>query len=458
MGGMARLILEEGGATRRFKLSTGKLTFGSSDKATLTLTSDDVAAMHGQIEMGEDGAVLRIAKGVVAPKVGGRTLEGRHVMREGQVVAIGGAKLSVEYDEGEGPGGGSSGAAAGPAPVARKGAASGARSGRTGGGRTVKRERPRAKRSGVPGWLVALLVLGGIVGVGYAILGSTADNMAGDVFNFDVRYNQADRIKDEDPASARSDFRALLDYELTLAQRTQVEKQILLLDDQLANLDDTARNSDASGYLKMRLFDYSEKFPVTEDRSYARLFVKRANKFIKDYPTHPDLPRLERLVRRVTPVAVLDEPAIYRDLEIEVKGLTAQKPRDYSSGFAAIEKFVAESNSVDNYEKAEQLKAELEQSESDFYEAQLDLAAVVYDRGKYPDKFNPGQAVADMITIITSCKNEAFKKDAATRITQITEVGPTFLRGYKRQQPDKWVKMMEVPVLKKFAQANGLVE
>ena len=140
MGGMARLILEEGGATRRFKLSTGKLTFGSSDKATLTLVSDDVAAMHGQIEMGEDGAVLRIAKGVVAPTVGGRALQGRHVMREGQTIAIGGAKLSVEYDEGEGPSGAATGGAS--SGSVSSGSARPARSG--GSGRRVERKRPTA--------------------------------------------------------------------------------------------------------------------------------------------------------------------------------------------------------------------------------------------------------------------------------------------------------------------------
>ena len=459
MGGMARLILEEGGNTRRFKLSTGKLTFGSSDKATLTLTSDDVAAMHGQIEMGEDGAVLRIAKGVTAPKVGGRPVEGRHVMREGQAIAIGGAKLSVEYDEGEGPS-----APAPAATVTRPAAGSRDRPGsvrsnaRSGRGRSVERQRPTAKRSGMPGWLLALLVLAGIGGVGYAIIGNTAKNMAGDVFNFDVRYAQYERIKDEDPAAARLDLRRIRDNELTPEQKALVAKELLLLDDRLANLDDTARNSDASGYLKMRIFDYAESRPVTKDRSYARLFYKRATKFVEDYPTHPDLAKVNRLLRRVEPVAVLDEPAIFRDLEIETKGLVGQKPMDFPAAFAEINKFIAETNDPDEASQAETLLAETKQAESDLYEAQLDLAAIVYDKRKYPDKFNPGQAVADMVVIITSCENMTFKEDAARRITGITEVGPTFLRGYKRSQPDNWIKMMEVPVLQEFAKANGLTE
>ncbi|MEM8713692.1 MAG: FHA domain-containing protein, partial [Planctomycetota bacterium] len=109
---MARLILEEDGATRRFNLSQGKLTFGSSDKATLTLASDEVAALHGQIEMGEEGAVVRVAKGVQPIRVGGRAVQGAHVMKGGQAVSIGGAKLTIEYDEGEGPASGSSSGAA----------------------------------------------------------------------------------------------------------------------------------------------------------------------------------------------------------------------------------------------------------------------------------------------------------------------------------------------------------
>ena len=465
MGGMARLILEEGGTTRRFKLSTGKLTFGSSDKATLTLTSDDVAAMHGQIEMGEDGAVLRIAKGVVAPKVGGRTLEGRHVMREGQVVAIGGAKLSVEYDEGEGPGGGSAGGSAGGStgaavaarPSASTRPSSGGRS-RSGGRRTVERERPKAKSSGMPAWLVALLVLGGIGGVGYAIIGNTAKSMGSDVFNFDIHYGKFEKVKDEDPGAARADLRKMFENELTIEQKALLNKELELLNDRLANLDDTARNADAKGYLQMRIFDYSEKFPVTENRSYARLFYKRATKFIRDYPTHPDLSRVERLVRRVTPVAVLDEPAIFADLEIEIKGLVGQKPKDFPTAFVEIDKFIAETSDSEEVALAEKLRAETLQGEEDLYNEQLDLAAIVYDKRKYPDKFNPGQAVADMIVIITSCENMTFKEDAAKRITGITEVGPTFLRGYKRSQPDKWVKMMEVSVLQEFAKANGLTE
>ena len=235
----------------------------------------------------------------------------------------------------------------------------------------------------------------------------------------------------DSPGAARADLRLIMENELTPEQKAKVDKELLLLDDRLASLDETARNADASGYLKMRIFDYAENRPVTEDRSYARNFLMRANQFISDYPTHPDLPRVERLVRRVTPVAVLDEPAIFRDIEVQVKGLVGQKPRDYPRAYQIIDKFLAGTSSPNETDEGQKLRAETEQGELEFYEAQLDLAAVVYDKAKYPDKYNPGQAVADMIVIITSCENDAYKKDAAERITGISEVGPNFLRGYK---------------------------
>ncbi|WP_145196205.1 hypothetical protein [Planctomycetes bacterium Poly30] len=452
---MARLILEEGGEIRRFKLSQGKLTFGSGDKATLTLASEDVAALHGQIEMGDDGAVLRVAKGVMPPKIGGRPVQGAHVFKEGEVVSIGSSRLSVEYDEGEGPAGAAGAVAA--RPTGRTGARATGRTGAARSGGQVERKRPKAQRSGIPGWLTAVLVLAVIGGLGYAILGKTADSM-GNNFDFDVRFSQYERVKDEDPGAARKQLIEIQKQELTPAQEAKVENEFLLLGDRLASLDDAARNAEASNYLKMRIFDYAEKFDVNEDRSYARLFVKRAEKFMKDYPTHPDLARVERLMRRAKIAAVESEPAVFRDLEVEVKGFTGAKPMDFPTAFAAIDRFIAETNDTEAIAQAEQLRAETRQAELEFFEAQLDLAAIVYDRSKYPDKFDPSRAVADMIVIITSVENPEFKADAARRITGITEIDASFLRGYKRQRPDTWDEMMKVPALLEFAKANGLEE
>ena len=101
---MAILILTEGGNTRRFNLRTpGKLSFGSGADVTLRLTSEDVAERHGEIEMGDGGAVLRCGKGVLPAMVGGKAASGDVVLADGQQVKVGSAILCVEYAEGEGP-------------------------------------------------------------------------------------------------------------------------------------------------------------------------------------------------------------------------------------------------------------------------------------------------------------------------------------------------------------------
>ena len=50
---MARLIVEEGGKARRFKLNPGTLTIGSGESATLTLESSELAEVHAELEFDE---------------------------------------------------------------------------------------------------------------------------------------------------------------------------------------------------------------------------------------------------------------------------------------------------------------------------------------------------------------------------------------------------------------------
>jgi len=68
---VTRLIVEEGGARRGFKVGDGVLTVGAGAEAGLRLQSADVADVHAELGV-EDGRVtLRPCPGVVPPTVGG---------------------------------------------------------------------------------------------------------------------------------------------------------------------------------------------------------------------------------------------------------------------------------------------------------------------------------------------------------------------------------------------------
>ena len=71
---MARLILEEGGQRRAFRVNEGKLTIGSSESCTLTLASPDVAEIHAELEVHGEEITLRPRPGVTPPRVLGKAV------------------------------------------------------------------------------------------------------------------------------------------------------------------------------------------------------------------------------------------------------------------------------------------------------------------------------------------------------------------------------------------------
>ena len=86
---MARLIVEVGGTTRRFKLGDGKLTLGSGESATLTLASEELAEVHAEIEVSGDQVTVRTRKGTLPPKVRGADAKGDVALKPGTAAAGG---------------------------------------------------------------------------------------------------------------------------------------------------------------------------------------------------------------------------------------------------------------------------------------------------------------------------------------------------------------------------------
>ena len=461
---MARLTLDEGGTVRRFKLSSGKLTFGSGEGVTLKLASDDVAERHGSIQMGPDGATLEVAKGVMPAKAAGVTISGSHLMKDGQAITIGSAKLTIEYDEGEGP-------AARPAPVSKgavsKGAGSkgaGRQAGRSAGRSSGESSKPRAaarrrQQSRGPSIptpvVVGGIVLVAVVGV-YQLFSSTSKNLAGENFDFNATWQRYQREVKEDPVGARATLTRINDQELTLEQRRLVDAALEVKDEMMEGLDDSVRNQKITPWVDSRVIKYSEsRWNPKGERAHARLFVKRAKWFVTEYPTHPRVDKVRRLMERIEPVAELGTPDTFEDVRVDTWGSTAAEPKDFREAFEAVARFARTAEGGDKT-AIEQLRQELVTAEREFYDEKLADAAVVYDRVKYPKKYNPTDAVEDMVRIIVGCQNESLREDAARRLLLITEFTPALLAGYKRTQPDRYARLIGEPGIKAFAVESGL--
>ena len=94
-----RLILEENGETRRFKLNQGTLTVGSGENCTLKVTSEDVADVHLELRVDGEDVVVIPRKGVGPVKVGGIGLKSERKIVPGQKVAFGSAILRIEDEK-----------------------------------------------------------------------------------------------------------------------------------------------------------------------------------------------------------------------------------------------------------------------------------------------------------------------------------------------------------------------
>lgn len=70
---MAKLIVEEAGAQRAFRLGDGVVTIGSGEGARLKLSSADVAEVHAEIELTGGTIRLRPKPGVTPPQRRGRS-------------------------------------------------------------------------------------------------------------------------------------------------------------------------------------------------------------------------------------------------------------------------------------------------------------------------------------------------------------------------------------------------
>ncbi|MEL6429281.1 MAG: FHA domain-containing protein [Planctomycetota bacterium] len=465
---MATLTLTEGGASRRFKLTTGKATVGSGPDASLQLSSDDVAALHGEFEMTEEGLVLRTAKGVLPPTAGGHPVPAEYVLEDGVPLQLGDAILAVTYDEGEGPAPKASAPAVRATPVVK-------RAGASGGARRVSarrrdgddeddddRPRRRVQRKSDPsGILLGAVVLIGLLGAGYWVVSTTASGLAGQNFDFENEFRRARRKMEEDssPLAARRALESILKEDITPAQRKDVTALLTELQGRSAETSSLMANSEGTKWFERRLQTYMDRFPVTRERGFARAFLSRADYFLERWPNHPEEGRLRGMMDRVASVAETDEPMTTDDLETVVASWADTKPPEFYEAYELLDDFARASTDEFDLQQVEYIRAQTAEKEQAYYDSQLKKAKAVYTKqGALASNVKPGQAYHDLASVIARCQDAELKADAARRMLLISEVGPKFVRDqYQVGRPLFWERMVAVPSFEAWAREQGML-
>src|SRR5262245_37857062 len=94
-----RLIVEEGGKKRAFKVTPGRLSIGSGVDAQLKLYGPQIAEHHAELEIQQDRGILHLSSDAVAVMVRGKAVHGPVELEPNVPVTIGASKLTLEMLE-----------------------------------------------------------------------------------------------------------------------------------------------------------------------------------------------------------------------------------------------------------------------------------------------------------------------------------------------------------------------
>jgi hypothetical protein len=466
---MARLTLDENGAKRRFKLNPGKLTIGGGDGATLKLASNNVADLHAELVFEAGVARLRPRPGVLPPTIGGKAVTTETVLAGGQVVKIGTATISVEYDEGEGPKGtrpapaaaGATKAAVRPATAPVRTKASGAVA-PAATRNAAADERPeiryqrREVKQGVPTWAILSMFAVGIL-LAFLFAGDFWSSATSGGFNPSGARTRFDSFwGDGDTKGAALVLEEFEGAELNAEWKAEYERMRALVD--------STRSKSAKGLVDMEATKewqnqlemyFKTHLEGKATRPKARVFVKRLQSFRERFPDHEQREWVDRMLTRFSPVAELHDPSTLADVQWEVNRFTIAKPRRYKEAFKAIDEFLERATGTDR-DEALKLKAATEAEQKKLFDEELLGAAVYYDREKYPNKFDPMKSIEILVQLVIGMADPELADDAARRLVSMEEI--TVLEGYKRERSVTFERLMENAIVRERAKQLGLVD
>lgn len=439
---MAKLIVEEGGARRAFRMGKGVLTVGSGAEARLKLASTEVAEVHFELELGESGVTLRPRPGVVPPKVAGLPAQGERVLAPGQRVEVGGARLWVEDESAP-----AAPAAAPARPVSAPRSAGverrEARAPRRGGA-------PERERRGGKPWLVPVVVLA-LTGLAFLLWSNMIER--GSTEAESVAQNRL-RAAEQSLAAAKYDdartsLAAVPASGLTPEQEARRARVAQALAEADANASAHFANEAGDKYMDVLLKKYEGRYlQGTPEPAKVRLFLKRCRTFRERWPTHPEMDWVARQERRFAGYVDMNAPMTWEDVQWEVKDLTDGMPRNYAAAFALLDELLPRV-SGEEHQKAQNLRDELVKARPEYA-----MDRVYQAKHEFEKKQDTAKAVWWLVNNIAWLGDEALANESARLLEKMPDL-PGHLLGYKKNYPDRYEAVMKNPVMRAWAEASG---
>lgn len=437
---MVKLIVDEGGARRAFRMGKGILTVGSGAEARLRLASTAVAEIHFELELGEGGVKLRLRPGVLPPKVGGLPAKSELVLAPGARVELGGAQLWIESEEAP------TGSAVAPAPA------------RPGGARSAPAAEPserfrqrRAEAEGArrPAWIAPVLILAatGIVFLVWLRVMKTGAKAEGLATN---------KLRAAEQALAQADFRgARLELEgipPDALEPAQIARRLALIEriasaeaEVAAHMQNESGTRYADSLLKKYEGLYLQGKP---EPAKVRLFLKRCRVFRERWPTHPEMDWVERQERRFAGYVDLNAPPTWEDVSWEVADLTDSSPRNYVAALALLDELLTRVEGEEE-KKARNLRDDVLAGRAEYAQDRLEQARYEFER-----KEDPSKAVWWLVHNIAWLGDEALANQNARFLVKMPNLEGHLL-GYRQDYPERYAAVMRNPIVAAWAKEVG---
>lgn len=483
---MAKLILEEGGARRAFRVRSGKLTIGSADSCTLTLASSGVAEHHATLVVQEDRAVLQTTAGEEPPLVNGKPAAERQELPARCTIAIGGALLEYEAEgaaeEAAAPARSAPASGAAKRPAVRKQAgassrpAAGQRSS-AGGGRGAARpsgarrsaardegdgedgsrrvsSRRREVKQGMPTWALILLLLVGAGGVAFGVKAFfDSSNVA--TVDPSVQLLEAANALKGDQLKAVEHHLDKFDAHKDKATSEQIAKAAEIRK-QLGELQKASTRqgvlSRATDWMNNKLIKFEDQKMAGNlgTRPRARVFVMRCNEFIELYPDHPEIDWVRRKKDRWAPVAKMEEPRTLEDLQFEVETYTwVASGRRYDLVFEAIDEYLAHADGPEA-EVARSLREEKLAERRAHHVDRMQEIRYRWEKGE------TGKAMAHFVYHLKWWGDEEMENEVAQEISRLGGFDE-WLVNFKKSSPEDFAIIVQNRYVREAAERNGLL-
>lgn len=430
-----RLVVEEDGERRAFRLGKGVLVLGSGEEARLRLAAPGVAARHARLEVRGAEVELVLEPGAAPAAIDGVPMAAERArLAPGRRVQLGGALLWLEADATD--------AAASPARAAPAVARAAGASARP---LAVRRAREPAQR-GLPAWALvslALLALATLLIGGWAVFSHGLDDAPAATTLLEVAQAKFDQGR-LDEALARLDL--LERGEADAATRAGAAA----LRASIEGVRERGRLA-VEGEEALRLLRWLEEYEKEElagapDPARVRLFLKRARQFRERWPAHPSLEWVERMVSRFEGQVDLDQPPDWPAVRWEARSFTRGLPRDYRSAFALVDDFLARVPAGQDHDEAVRTRRLLVVERGEHHADRMQTARGVFAKGE------AGRAVWWLVHQVIWSGDPALADEAARVLIKMPDAF-RHLDGYREAEPEKFAQLMENETVSKFYRA-----